>query len=86
MSEEGTTGSAFAIGLAVGAAVGLAIGFLYAPQAGEQTRALIREKAVTTKDRAEDIIEEAKERAKKIIADARGKAAEISSEPEESVS
>jgi len=85
MSEEGT-GGAFIIGLLAGAAVGIAVGFLYAPKSGEQTRALIRDKAVTTKERAEDIIEEAKERAKKIIADARGKAAEITSEPKETVS
>ena len=74
------------IGLAVGTAVGLAIGFLYTPRAGEETRALIREKAVKTKEKAEDIIEEARERAKKIIADARGKAAEIKEEGEKSVS
>ena len=74
------------IGFIVGAAIGLAIGFLYAPQPGEQTRALIREKAGKTKEKAEDIIEEARERAKKIIADAKGKAAEIREEGEESVS
>ena len=78
--------SGFVIGLLVGAVVGMAVGFLYAPKPGKETRALVREKALSAKDRAEDIIEEAKERAKKIIADARGKAAEISEEGEKPVS
>ena len=67
----------FVIGLFVGAAIGAAIGFLYAPKSGKETRALLREKALKAKDRAEDIIEEAKERAKKIIADAKGAAAKM---------
>ena len=75
--SDGNSGTGFAIGFAVGAAIGLTIGFLYAPQAGQETRALIREKAVQAKEKAEDIIEEARERAKRIIADARGQAAEI---------
>ena len=73
-------------GFFIGAAIGLAVGFLYAPHAGEETRTLIREKAGRTKEKAEDIIEEAKERAKRIIADARGKAVDISQEKEDTAS
>ena len=85
MSDNDTT-SGLVIVFIVGAAIGLALGFLYAPHTGEETRALIREKAERTKEKAEDIIEEARERAKRIIADARGQAAEIREGREESVS
>jgi gas vesicle protein len=85
MSEGDSTSGLFS-GFVVGAAVGLAIGFLYAPQAGQETRALVREKAEKTKEKAEEIIEEARERAKRIIADARGQAAEIREGKEESES
>ena len=40
MSDKDTA-SGLGIGLIVGAAIGLAVGFLYAPHAGEETRALI---------------------------------------------
>ena len=80
MSDNGTV-SGLITGFIVGAAIGLAIGFLYAPQAGQETRALIREKAEKTKEKAEDIIEEARERAKRIIADARGQSASTAIRP-----
>jgi gas vesicle protein len=38
-------GTGFAIGFGLGALIGLAIGFLFAPQAGDKTRELIRDKA-----------------------------------------
>jgi gas vesicle protein len=44
--------SGIAIGLAVGAAIGLAIGFLYAPKSGNETRKLVKEKALDIKEKA----------------------------------
>ncbi|MFC1871971.1 YtxH domain-containing protein [Chloroflexota bacterium] len=85
MSDE-VNPSGFLIGLAFGAIVGVAVGFLYAPKAGEETRALIKDRAKHTKEKAEDIIEEARERAKRIIADAKGEATRISEEGEKTVS
>ena len=79
MSDK-DSGPSFAIGFIVGGAVGLAVGFLYAPRPGEETRAMIKEKAKDAADKGKEIIEEAEERAKKIIADAKGKAAEIREE------
>ena len=67
----------FGAGVLMGAVVGLAIGVLYAPRAGKETRAMLREKGEEAKDRAEEIIEVARERAKKIVDDARGKVAEL---------
>ena len=74
---EHSDGRSFAIGLALGAVVGVAIALLYAPQTGQETRAMLREKAIQAKETAKEIIEEAEEKAKAIIAEARGKATEI---------
>jgi gas vesicle protein len=57
------TGSSFAIGFIVGAIAGVAIGFLYAPKAGKETRALLKEKAVEVKEKASEVAEKAKEAA-----------------------
>ena len=76
MSDKDTTAN-FGMGLIIGAAIGTAIGMLYAPQSGKKTRALLREKADETVEKAEDIIEDARDRAKKIIADAQKKAEEL---------
>ena len=82
MTQNGNT-AGFGVGIVVGAAIGLAIGFLYAPRPGSETRALIRERAEKSKDKAEEIIEEARVRAKKIVDDAKGKAAELQEKPDE---
>jgi len=57
------TGSSFAIGFIIGAIAGVAIGFLYAPKAGKETRALLREKAEEVKEKAGEVAEKAKEAA-----------------------
>ena len=61
MSER-DAGSNFAIGLLIGAVVGVAIGFLYAPKAGRETRALLREKAGEIADKTKEAAVEAKKR------------------------
>ncbi len=53
-------GSSFLIGFIIGAVAGVAIGFMYAPKAGKETRALLREKAGQLKERASDVISRAK--------------------------
>jgi len=62
MSDK-DTGSTFAVGFVIGAVVGVAIGMLYAPKAGKETRALLREKAEEVKEKAEEVTEKAKEAA-----------------------
>jgi gas vesicle protein len=57
------TGTSFAIGFVVGAAVGVAIGFLYAPKAGSETRALIKEKTEEVREKASEVAEKTKEAA-----------------------
>jgi len=76
MSDDNGSGPSFAKGLIVGLALGLAVGLLYAPQAGKETRALIREKTKNAAEKGKEILGEARERATKIIADAKGKTAE----------
>lgn len=55
------SGSSFAIGFLIGAIAGVAIGFLYAPKAGKETRALLKEKAGEIKEKAGEVTEKAKE-------------------------
>lgn len=57
--------SEFGAGLLLGAAVGLALGLLYAPRRGEETRALLREKAEIAREKAEKAKEKAVELAEK---------------------
>jgi gas vesicle protein len=59
MSDK-ETGS-FAIGFILGAIAGVAIGFLYAPKAGRETRALLKEKAGEIREKASEMKEKAKE-------------------------
>ena len=55
---EHSDGRSFAIGLALGAVVGVAVALLYAPQSGQETRTMLREKAIKAKETAKEIIEE----------------------------
>jgi gas vesicle protein len=64
MSDK-DTGSSFAIGFIIGAIAGVAIGFLYAPKAGKETRALLKEKAEEVREKAGEVTEKAKEAATK---------------------
>jgi gas vesicle protein len=49
MTMNKDSSSGFFSGLLVGAVIGAAIGLLYAPQSGNETRRLVKEKAVETK-------------------------------------
>ncbi len=62
MSDK-DSGSNFAIGFLIGAIAGVAIGFLYAPKAGKETRALLKEKAGELKEKADEVTEKARETA-----------------------
>ena len=52
-------GSSFLIGFIIGAIAGVAVGFLYAPKAGKETRAILKEKAGQLKDKAGELISRA---------------------------
>jgi gas vesicle protein len=48
-------GSGFLIGFIVGVIAGAAVGILYAPKAGKETRAMLKEKASELKEKAGDM-------------------------------
>jgi gas vesicle protein len=58
-------GSSFLVGFIIGAIAGLAVGFLYAPKAGKETRALLKEKAGQIKDKAGEVLSRVQEAEKK---------------------
>ncbi|MCX6005859.1 MAG: YtxH domain-containing protein [Chloroflexi bacterium] len=48
MSRDSSAG--FFAGLIIGALIGAAVGLLYAPQSGEETRRVVKEKVYVAKD------------------------------------
>ncbi len=77
MSENNDFG-AFLIGFIVGGLTGAAVSLLFAPQSGEETRALIRDKAIVLRDQAAESVEEARLQAEKAWEEAKQKADEFS--------
>jgi gas vesicle protein len=73
MSERDDFG-VFLIGFVVGGLVGAAVSLMLAPQSGEETRAIIKEKAIELKDKAAETSEEAYARAEAAAAEARARA------------
>jgi len=65
---------AFLSGLIIGGLVGAAAALLLAPQSGEETRELIRDKSIELKDRAVETAEEARVKAEAAAAEARVRA------------
>jgi gas vesicle protein len=73
MSDNNDFGTFFA-GLIVGGLVGAAVALLLAPQSGEETRTLIRDKSIEIKDRAVEYGQDARARAAAALDDARVRA------------
>ena len=76
MSENNNFGL-FVLGFTVGALAGAVTSLLLAPQSGEDTRQMIKEKAIELKDKAVDTYEETKEKAEKAYEEAKTKAEEL---------
>jgi gas vesicle protein len=70
----------FLTGLVVGCVTGLVLGILLAPQSGEETRELLREKGIELKGRAEDLSEEGRSRLQEAIEE--GKTAAVKKKEE----
>ena len=79
MSERDEFG-AFLVGFIVGGRTGAVVALLFAPQSGEETRALIKDKSIELRDKAQVSAEEAYARAEQLAADARTRAEELTKE------
>lgn len=79
MSDRDEFG-AFLVGFIVGGLTGAVVALLFAPQSGEETRALIKDKSIELRDRASHTAEEALARAEAAAAEARARADELARE------
>ncbi|HLO30468.1 MAG TPA: YtxH domain-containing protein [Anaerolineales bacterium] len=77
MSDRDEFG-AFLVGFIVGGLSGAVVALLFAPQTGEETRALIKDKSIELRDKAQMSAEEAIARAEAAAAEARARADELS--------
>ena len=75
----------FFAGFVVGGLVGAAAAILFAPQSGEETRALIRERSIELQERSVELSEEARRRAVEYESQAKGKATELQVRMQEAV-
>ncbi len=76
MSDRDEFG-AFLMGFIIGGLTGAVVSLLMAPQSGEETRALIKDKSIELRDKAQLTAEETLARAEAAAAEARARADEI---------
>ncbi len=76
MSERDNFG-AFLIGFLVGGITGAVVSLLYAPKSGDETRTVIKEKAIELKDKTALTAEEAYRKAEQAANEAAAKAQEL---------
>ncbi|MEW6028420.1 MAG: YtxH domain-containing protein [Chloroflexota bacterium] len=79
MSDRDEFG-AFLVGFIVGGLTGAVVSLLFAPQSGEETRALIKDKSIELRDKAATSAEAAIARAEAAAAEARARAEELAKE------
>ncbi len=77
MASDHDEFGAFLVGFIVGGLTGAVVSLLFAPQSGEETRALIRDKSIELRDAASQTAEEALARAEAAAAEARARADEL---------
>ncbi len=74
MSDTSNDIGTFLAGFLIGGLVGAAVALLMAPQSGEETRVMIRDKSIELKDKAVETSHEARLRAEKAFEEARERA------------
>src|SRR5512139_1058292 len=77
MSERDGDFGAFLAGFVIGGLVGAAVALILAPQSGEETRTLIRDRSIELKDMAAEKAETARIKAEAAAAEARARADEL---------
>jgi gas vesicle protein len=85
MADKSYGGDFFA-GFVVGALVGAAAAILIAPQSGEETRAMIRDRGIELQERSAEVSAEARRRAMEYEAQAKERAQQISAQTKERAS
>jgi len=79
MSDRDEFG-AFLVGFIVGGLTGAVVSLLFAPQSGEETRALIKDKSIELRDKAAVTAEQALAKAEEAANEARARADELAKE------
>ncbi len=74
--NNGDLGS-FLAGFVIGGLIGAGVALLMAPQSGEETRGIIKDKSIELRDRAYETADEARAKADQLAQQARDRAAEI---------
>jgi len=82
MSDRDEFG-AFLVGFVVGGLTGAVVALLFAPQSGEETRALIKDKSIELRDKAQQSAEDALARAESLAAETRARADELAKQVRE---
>ena len=77
MASDSDEFGSFLVGFIVGGLTGAVVSLLFAPQSGEETRAMIRDKSIELRDRAQETADEALARAEAAAAEARARAEEL---------
>lgn len=71
---NGKSGGSFFSGLLLGGLIGAAAGLLLAPQSGEQTRTLLRDKSLEVREQVKQTAHDTRERAEMLVEDTKAKA------------
>jgi gas vesicle protein len=71
--DNDTDFGAFLAGILVGGLIGAAAALLLAPQSGEETRTMIKDKSIELKEKASETAEEALDKANKTLEETRTK-------------
>ena len=77
MAENNGDLGSFLAGFLIGGLIGAGVALLMAPQSGEETREMIRDKSIELRDRAYETAEQARDRAEQMAQQARERVAEI---------
>jgi gas vesicle protein len=86
MAERDGDFGAFLAGFIIGGMVGSIIALLLAPQSGEETRTIIRDRSIELKDKAVEAAEAARVKAEAAATDARTRADELAKLTQEKAS
>ncbi len=76
MANNNDDFGAFVSGFMIGGLIGAAVALLLAPQSGEETRLMIRDKGIELKDQVETTASDARIRAEEMAEDARARASD----------